>query len=97
MKISASPDAVKTAFKLSPFYKKYVSVQGFPVVGSAKVSDAAMREAAYLINQMLINRDDVRKALIENKVRFAIMAPSEKTTDIPEHSDMPLPRMRRVP
>lgn len=69
-------------------YTKYVSAEGFPVVGSAKVNDYAMLEAAYLINQMLKPRPDVRKALIESKCRCAVMAYDELTTDVPEHSDL---------
>ena len=45
-----------------PVYKKHVDLDGFPVVSSDKVSDAALQEAAYLIEQMLAGRDDVRKA-----------------------------------
>jgi Xaa-Pro aminopeptidase len=73
---------------LDPFYTKYVSATGLPVVGSAKVSDFALREAAYLVDQMLSHRPDVRDALIKNKIRVAVMAYSERTTDIPEHRDM---------
>jgi len=43
---------------LGPFYTKYVSAHGLPVVGSAKVSDFALREAAYLVDQMLGHRPD---------------------------------------
>ena len=35
-----------------PFYEKYLSVRGFPVVASAKVSDYALKEAAYLIDRI---------------------------------------------
>jgi hypothetical protein len=69
-------------------YTKYVSARGFPVLGSAKVSDHALLEAAYLINQMLGPRPDVRQALIESGCRFAVMATDEFTTDVPEHSDL---------
>jgi hypothetical protein len=73
---------------LSPFYRKYISAGGLPVVGSAKVSDYALKEAAYLIDRLLEHRPDVRSALIKNKVRCAVMSYSERTTDIPEHSDL---------
>ncbi|NQT40617.1 MAG: amidohydrolase family protein, partial [Planctomycetes bacterium] len=73
---------------LDPFYKKHVGVGGFPVVSSARVSDYALLEAAYLIDRMLVNRPDIRKALIDNKVRFSVMAYNERTTDVPEHSDL---------
>jgi hypothetical protein len=37
---------------------------------------------------MLAGREDLRQAIIRNKIRVAIMAPTELTTDIPEHSDL---------
>ena len=88
LRVTPPPDAVRTAFKLAPFYQKCVSVGGFPVVGSAKVSDSALLEAAWLIDHMLTDRDDIRRAMIANKVRCAVMAIGELTTDIPEHNDL---------
>jgi hypothetical protein len=76
------------SLELSPFYKKCVLVDGLPIVASEKVSDYAMKEAAYLIGEMLQGRRDVTEALVKNKVRVAIMAASERTCDIPEHSDL---------
>jgi len=69
--------------RLAPFYEKYLSVEGLPVLSSAKVSDVAMREAANIVNQMLLNRQDVRRELIARGVRVSVMAPDEKTTNIP--------------
>jgi hypothetical protein len=57
--------------KLSGFYKKYVAVRKLPVVASVKVSDYALLEAAYLIEQMLAKRPDIIDALAKNNVRFA--------------------------
>ena len=82
------PDGLRRDWKLSPFYKKHVSAGGLPVLSSAKVSDQALLEARHLIDRMLANRQDVRRALVRNKVRFAVMAPTELTTDVPEHSDL---------
>lgn len=82
---------IKAHFKLSPFYKKCLAPGGFPIVASDKVSDFAVLEAAYIVNAMLAGRDDVRKALIQNKVRLVVMAPTELTCDIPEHSDLTPP------
>jgi hypothetical protein len=73
---------------LAPFYAKYTSASGFPIVGSAKVSDHAIKETAFLIDRMLAHRPDVREALIRSKARCAVMAYNERTTDIPEHSDL---------
>lgn len=69
-------------------YTKFVSAEGFSVLGSAKVNDFGMLEAAYLINKMLGPRPDVRKAMIDNKCRFVVMAVDEMTTDVPEHATL---------
>jgi hypothetical protein len=71
---------------LPSFYGKYVSVDGYPVVGSDRVSDYALKEAAYLISMMLSKRPDIREAMIESGSRMIVMAYNEFTTDIPEHS-----------
>lgn len=81
-------EAMRTSFRLAPFYRKAIDAAGFPIVASEKVSDYGLREAAYLIDHMLEGRDDLRAALVASKTRFAIMAPTELTTDIPEHSDL---------
>jgi len=85
--ISPPPSEV-ARLHLDPFYKKYLSVRGFPIVSSGKVSDYALKEAAFLIDKMIGHRDDVLGALIREKVRFSIMAPDEFTTAIPEHSHL---------
>ena len=82
------PESVRKQFQLDPFYRKTILVDGFPVVSSGKVSDAALLEAAHLIRQMLRTRPDLIKALVEARVRFSVMASDEFTTDIPEHSDL---------
>lgn len=74
--------------KLPGFYKKYVSANGYPVVSSEKVSDYALKEAAHLANLMLAKRPDVREAMIKSGSRMIVMAHSEFTTDVPEHSKL---------
>jgi hypothetical protein len=85
---SAPIAAPPASLGLDPFYTKYMSAHGLPVVASAKVSDYAVREAAYLADHMLEHRPEVREAMIKNKVRLAVMAYSERTTDLPEHRDL---------
>jgi hypothetical protein len=70
------------------FYAKYVSVDGFPVISSARVNDAALREAAWIIRHMLATRPDIRQALIDSHTRCTVMAVDEFTTMVPEHSDL---------
>jgi len=83
-KIKPPPDSLK----LDPFYKKYVSVEGLPVVSSAKVPDQALQVAADIVNHMLQKRPDIREELVKANIRVVVMAKTELTTDIPEHSDL---------
>ena len=80
--------AVREAFALDPFYQQWIDVEGLPVVASAKVNPYAVKEAAWLIYQMIGHRPDVLRAMAQNNARFAVMAYDEMTTDIPEHSDL---------
>ncbi len=80
--------AVRKVFNLDPFYKQWIDVEGLPVVASAKVNPYAVKEAAWLIRQMIGHRQDILQALAKNNVRFAVMAHNELTTQIPEHSDL---------
>jgi hypothetical protein len=82
------PDKLRGKLGLSPFYAKYLDANGLPVLASAKVDDRALVAAADLVTLLLKDRPDVRRKLIIGKVRIAVMAPDELTTDIPEHSDL---------
>lgn len=88
LKVTAPPQQVVETLNLDPFYKKHLDLDGFSIVSSEKVNDYALKEAAYLIRQMLQNRSDILQKLAENKVRFVIMASDEFVTQMPEYSDM---------
>ncbi len=75
-------------WNLAPFYKQCVFVGDFPVLGSARVSPFALKEAAWIISRILDARPDVLQALVEARVRCVVMAWNERTTDVPEHSDL---------
>jgi hypothetical protein len=85
LSVTPVPKSESDRMTLDPFYQKYCSASGFPVVASKNVADYAMKEAAYLIDRMLINRPDVREALIGAKVRFVIIGVNEGTTEMPEY------------
>ena len=73
---------------LSPFYQKCVMAKGIPIVSSAKVDSRALLEAQRLVEAMLRKRPELAKPMIDRKLRVAVMAHSEQTLDIPEHSDL---------
>lgn len=79
------PAAARTRLALAPFYAQYAEAKGLPIVASARVNPYALREAAYLVDQMLAHRPDVRQAMIDAKIRLTVMAFDERTTDVPEH------------
>lgn len=87
-KVEPLPDAVRKEFAFEAHYEKCVLADGFPIVAGKKVDDRALLEAAFLIDVMLGKRNDIRQALVKNKVRFGIMARDEYTTALPEHSDL---------
>ncbi|MDP0490319.1 MAG: hypothetical protein Q7Q71_04630 [Verrucomicrobiota bacterium JB023] len=88
----APPDeALREEFQLADHYQKALVLEGFPIVASGKVADESLHEAAYVIRKMLKNRPDVLRQLAENKIRLGIMATDERTTDLPEHSDLEPP------
>ena len=70
--VTAPPKAEVERLRLDPFYRRYVSAGGLPVVASAAVSPYTLLEARHLIARMLDGRDDILHKLIENKVRFSI-------------------------
>lgn len=76
------------ALKVPAFYTQYLEAGGYPIVASAKVSEFALREAAYLADLMLAKRPDVRAAMIKSGSRLCIIAHDEFTTDLPEWSHL---------
>jgi hypothetical protein len=84
-RVTEVPEAIIKKFKLdTTFYKKHVDYKGFSILSSAKVSDAALVEARYLIDKLLCDREDILQAMIKRGCRFMVMAPTEMTTDVPE-------------
>ena len=82
---SPPPAFVRETFNLDPFYQQWIDVEGLPVIASAKVNPFAIKEAAWLIRQMLQHRQDILQALVQNDVRFVVIAYNEVITEIPEY------------
>ena len=80
--VSTPPDSLH----LDPFYKKYVDVNGIPLISSWRVPDSAFVAAhrtLYAMTKML--PEAVLDSMVHRDTRVAIMARYEGTTDIPEH------------
>lgn len=92
---AASPDpcdaeitAPPAALGLAPFYAKYLDASGLPVASSKVASDGALRTACRITRALVAPRPEALAKLVETKQRVAVMARTEKTLDIPEHSDL---------
>jgi len=81
-------DELRADFDLAPFYQKSVMLGSLPVLGSTQVSDAALLEAGWIVEKMLGDRTDILDAMADQKVRLAVMAWDEFTTDVPEHAHL---------
>ena len=91
--VTAPSAAVVERFKLdTTFYQKYADANGFPILGSAKVSDAALAIVRDQVNYMLGSRPDVRDTMIAHGARIVVMAETEYTMDIPEQRRWVVPK-----
>lgn len=86
--VTAISQQFRSEYGLSDFYTQAVVADGLPIVASKKVRPEALQEAAYLVDQLLSGRDDIRRAIAAAKVRVTVMAHDEFTTDVPEHADL---------
>jgi len=73
--------------KADPYYTKFTFAREFPVLGSAKVSDAALLKANDTVRKMFAYRHDVLKALMADGVRLVVLGRQEKLSDLPEFRD----------
>lgn len=71
------------------FYKKFVNVDGFPVTGSDKPSDASLLEASkWACHLLSMIKPAYKQSHINLHGKLTVMAayPKEKTVDVPEHA-----------
>ena len=91
--VTAPPPDIVERYQLdTSFYKKYADAGGYPILGSAKVSDAALAIVRDQVNYMLGNRPDVRDTMIAHGGRVVVMAETEYTMDVPEQRRWTVPK-----
>jgi hypothetical protein len=84
----AAPPA---GLRLDPFYAKYLDAGGLPVVGSARVPDAALERAEAIVGGMLAHRPDLHAELVREGARIGVIAAEEAITDLPENRNWKKP------
>ena len=91
--VSAPPPEIVARFNLdTTFYKKYADANGYPILASAKVPDAALAIVRDQVNYMLAARPDIRDTMIARGARIGIMAETEYTVDVPEQRGWIVPK-----
>jgi len=91
--VTAPPANIIERFKLdTTFYKKYADANGYPILASDKVADAAVAIVRDQVNYMLGNRPDVRDTMIAHGGRVVVMAETEYTMDVPEQRRWVVPK-----
>lgn len=88
------PDDLRTNYKMGAIYKRYASAGGVPVIASEKPPDETVKRACLLIQDYATVSEKIQAELIKRKVRFIIMAKSEKTVDFPEYVRAAVPDSR---
>jgi hypothetical protein len=91
--VTEPPPELVARFRLdTSYYKKYADANGYPILASAKVADAALAIVRDQVNYMLGHRPDVRDTMIAHGARIVIMAETEYTVDIPEQRNWTVPK-----
>src|SRR5689334_12227415 len=73
------------------FYKKYLDVQGMPVLASAEVSDLALQRTYDLVTHLLAGRPDIIHSMVSNGMYLIIIGKDQVYTDMPEYRNHPNP------
>jgi hypothetical protein len=70
--VTEMPVAVREDLKLAPFYQKHIDLRGLSILSSEKVSDFALKEAAWIAGNMLSAHPQISKTLVKNGARIVV-------------------------
>ncbi len=76
---------------LDPFYTKYCSADGIPILASAAVPDQALQRAWVIVTDMLAGMPQanaLKASMTGLRTRIGIIGVQQATTDMPEHRDL---------
>ena len=73
------------------FYKKYLEVDGMPVVAAAEVADLALTRTREIVNRMLAGRPDIVQAMVKARMYLIVIGKDQVYTDMPEYRNHPNP------
>ncbi|XP_013079033.2 uncharacterized protein LOC106064914 [Biomphalaria glabrata] len=74
---------------LPAYYQKYTEAYNIPVLGSANVSDNAMKRACYVLRFLLADHSAMRQSFYKLFGRLVVIGASEKVNAVPEYKLLP--------
>ncbi len=87
-----TPDIVERFDLDTTYYTKFADANGYPILASSQVPDAALAIVRDQVNYLLGHRPDIRETMIAYGARIVIMAETEYTMDIPEQRNWTVPK-----
>lgn len=73
------------------FYRKYLDVEGLPVVAAESVDDAALLRTHDIVSHVLAGRRDILAQMKQNGMYLIIIGKDRVYTDMPEYRNHPNP------
>jgi hypothetical protein len=73
------------------FYKKYLEIDGVPVLASADVADEALQRTSEIVTHLLAGRPDIVDAMAKYGTRLIIIGKDQVYTEMPEYRSSPNP------
>jgi hypothetical protein len=95
--VKAPPDSVFAKFRdrdrdvARRFYKKFLEVNGIPVLASADVADEALQRTHEIVTHLLAGRPDILESMATYGTRLIIIGKDQVYTHMPEYRDSPNP------
>lgn len=85
LRLQPSVTAPPAALRADPAYAKYTCAREFPVLGTARASDAALLRANETIRRLFAYRHDLLKGLLAEGYRLVVLGPGEALHALPEY------------
>jgi dipeptidyl aminopeptidase/acylaminoacyl peptidase len=73
------------------FYRKYIDVDGLPVVAAGEVADLALWRTRDLVKHMLGGRPDIVRAMVKERMYLIVIGKDQVYTEMPEYRNHPNP------
>ena len=88
---AGGPVRPPASLSAEPFYTKYLSAAGIPILSSERVPDAALVAARDMASGLFAHRPDLAEWLVANDYRVAVIAEEEALLDLPDKANWTKP------